>query len=252
MSNTLKRMQKRKDKEKAKAKTGTGQLVSATPAPAPANLPKILIGVPSNRDLCKEFVASLMGLTRTVGIDNIVLMQNGMINQCRDSIVKWAVQKGYEYIFWMDDDMIIPPNAITQLLSHDLDIVSGLYFGRGNYLPLMFDIQEDKEVEESFYSFQNHREYKDNDLMNVDAIGFGCVLTKVSALLKVWNDERDGIGGTCFDFIGGLGEDLSFALRCRQCGIETWVDTSIKCGHIGKITVTEDMYKALILKQEQH
>lgn len=210
-----------------------------------SKIPKILIGVPSNRDLSKEFVASFMGLAATVGFENCVLMQNGMINQCRDSIVKYAVQKGYEYIFWMDDDMIIPGDAIIKLLKHNKDIVSGLYFGRGNYLPLMFDITEEKEGEETYYSFNNHREYKDNDLMKVDAIGFGCVLTKVSALLKIWNDERDGIGGTCFDFIGGLGEDLSFGLRCRHCGIDTFVDTSIKCGHMSKITVTEAMFKAL-------
>ena len=230
MSNSIKRMSK-------KIKAGEREQEQSKP--------RILIGVPSNRDLSKEFIASLLGLLRTVGINNVVFMQNGMINQCRDSIVKYAVSKGYEYIFWMDDDMIIPPDAIEKLLAHDKDIVSGLYFGRGNYLPVMFSIEETKEGEESYFGFDNVREYKDDDLMKVDAIGFGCVLTKVSALVKVWQDERDGIGKTCFDFIGGLGEDLSFGLRCRQCGIETWVDTSIKCGHMGKITVTEAMFKAL-------
>lgn len=211
--------------------------------------PKILIGVPSNRDLSKDFVASLLPLAAQVGVNNLVFMQNGMINQCRDSIVRYAADRGYEYIMWLDDDMIVPPDAIAKLLAHKKDIVSGLYFGRGNYLPLMFDIDEEEQDGETFYEFKNHKEYKDNDLMKVDAIGFGCVLTKVETLVRMWNDERDGIGGTCFDFIGGLGEDLSFGIRCRQCGVETWVDTSIKCGHIGKITVTESMYKAIMAEQ---
>lgn len=242
---TMKRMQERKEKNAGKM-------------PKMPKMPKILIGVPSNRDLCKEFIASLLGLLRTVGIDNVVFMQNGMINQCRDSIVKYAVSKGYEYIFWIDDDMIVPPNTIEKLLAHDKDIVAGLYFGRGNYLPVMYDLKREirPEAEEPYtfsdytYEFKNHIEYTDDDLMQVGAVGFGCVLTKVSALVKVWKDERDGIGGTCFDFIGSLGEDLSFGIRCLECGIDTWVDTSIKCGHMGKITVTEDMFKSLALAKK--
>ena len=207
--------------------------------------PKIMIGVPSNRDLNKEFVARLLPLAVQVGIENLFFMQNGMINQCRDSIVKIAFERNYDYIMWIDDDMLLPADAIQKLLAHDKDIVSGLYFGRKNYKPLLFDIDEEEIDGEVYYGIKNHLEYPENSLMQIDAIGFGCVLTKVSALRRIWNDEREGIGKTCFDFIGELGEDLSFGIRCRQCGLETWVDTSIKCGHLSNCTVTEQMWLAV-------
>lgn len=223
MSNTLRRIQKRKEQADG--------------------LPKILIGVPSNRDLPKETVACLFHLAEQVGYQNIVFMQNAMINQCRDAIVKTAFQRDYDYIFWVDDDMIIPPDAITKLLAHDKDICSGLYFGRGNYKPLLYDVRYDQS--DDTYEIQQITEYKDNDLIKVGGVGFGCCLTKVSALKRIWAG-MDGVpAGTCFDFIGGVGEDLSFAFRCLAYGIETWVDTSIKCGHIGKFTVTEEAWKAV-------
>ena len=88
--------------------------------------PKILIGVPANRDLPKQVVAYLLPLVVQVGIENIVFMTNAMINQCRDAIVKVAFERNYDYVFWVDDDMLIPSDAITKLLSHNKDICSGL------------------------------------------------------------------------------------------------------------------------------
>ena len=207
------------------------------------NLPKILIGIPSNRDLPKEMVATLLPLATQVGYENVLFMQNAMINQCRDAIVKVAIERNYDYIMWLDDDMVFPADVITELLKHDKDICSGLYFGRGNYKPLIFDVKHDKT--DDTYSLEQLYEYPKNSLMKVAGVGFGCCLTKVSTMRRIWETKIRGAGGTCFDFIGGLGEDLSFAIRCMELGIETWVDTSVKCGHIGKLTVTEDIWLAM-------
>lgn len=229
MSNSVRRMQKRLAEQECGNK----------------DLSKVMIGIPSNRDLKKEFVAQLLRLGQKVGINNLCMIQNAMINQCRDAIVTTAVQKGFEYIMWLDDDMIVPPDVIERLMSHDKDICSGIYFGRRNFRPLLFDINEEIENGETFYSIKNHTEYPDNGLLKVDGIGFGCVLTKVSALTKIWQCPDEGIGKTCFDFIGGVGEDLSFGIRCKKLGIETWVDTSIKCGHLSEFTVTEAHWLAI-------
>ena len=206
-------------------------------------LPKILIGVPANRDLPKEMVAYLLPLVMQVGIENIVFMTNAMINQCRDAIVKVAFERDYDYVMWIDDDMLIPSDAITKLLSHDKDICSGLYFSRGNYKPLLYNIEYFKD--EDKYGYSQLLDYPQDSLIKVGGIGFGCCLTKVSALKKIWAGDIRGASGTCFDFIGGVGEDLSFAIRCHEIGLETWVDTSVKCGHLGKYTVTEEAWLAI-------
>lgn len=208
--------------------------------------PKVMIGIPSNRDLKKEFVAQLLRLGQKVGINNLFMMQNAMINQCRDALVQVAVQKGFDYIMWLDDDMIVPDDVIERLMAHNKDIVSGLYFGRKNFRPLLFDITpEDDENGDVVYSIKNHTDYPQSGLFLVDGVGFGCVLTKVEALKKIWNCPDEGIGKTCFDFIGGVGEDLSFGIRCQRLGIQTWVDPTVKCGHLSEFVVTEEHWKAV-------
>ena len=208
-----------------------------------AKKPKILIGVPANRDLPKQVVAYLLPLVMQVGIENIIFMQNAMINQCRDAIVIKAFEGNYDYIFWVDDDMLIPSDAITKLLSHNKDICSGLYFSRGNYKPLLYNIEYFKDEDQ--YGYTQLLDYPQNSLIKVGGVGFGCCLTKVSALRKIWEGNIRGATGTCFDFIGGIGEDLSFAIRGYEMDIETWVDTSVKCGHIGQYTVTEEAWLAV-------
>lgn len=178
-----------------------------------------------------------------VGIENVVMMQNGMINQCRDSIVKVAIQRNADYIFWVDDDMVIPPDALTKLLAHNKDICSGLYFGRGNFKPLLFDVDVKRNKDNLIESFDitQRLDYQDNSLEKVGGVGFGCCLTKVGGVLDKMLEEW----GTCFDFIQGKGEDLSFAVRCEDMGFETWVDTSVKCGHIGQLIVNENHWNAI-------
>lgn len=229
MSNSVRRMQKRINEQ------GCGD----------KDLSKVMIAIPSNRDLKKEFVAQLLRLVQKVGINNFCMMQNAMINQCRDSLVQVAIRKGVEYIMWLDDDMIVPDDVIERLLAHNKDIVSGIYFGRKNFRPLLFDVTPEQENGDTVYSIQNHTEYPESGIFKVDGIGFGCVLTKVSVLKKIWDCPDEGIGRTCFDFIGGIGEDLSFAIRCQRLGIETWVDPTIKCGHLSEFTVTEAHWLAI-------
>ena len=41
--------------------------------------------------------------------------------------------------------------------------------------------------------------------------------------------------GGCFFPVNGVGgEDLSFIRRAKECGVEVWCDSSVKCGHIGR------------------
>ena len=40
----------------------------------------------------------------------------------------------------------------------------------------------------------------------------------------------------------GFGEDLSFCGRASEVGAELWCDSTIKMGHVGLGTITEDIY----------
>ena len=50
--------------------------------------------------------------------------------------------------------------------------------------------------------------------------------------------------GTCFSPIGKVGEDLSFCMRAKELGYKMYLDTDVKCGHVGHVIVTEGVYHA--------
>ena len=67
------------------------------------------------------------------------------------------------------------------------------------------------------------------------------------ALVKKAEDLLKKVGaayGTGFCPISGFGEDLSFCLRAGELGETVWVDSALKCGHVGLTTYTEDTWRA--------
>ena len=70
--------------------------------------------------------------------DVMVYTQIGtVIDRARNDLVKLALNDGCDYIMFVDADMILPVNAIDNLIDMDTDIASGLYFQKGKpYLPV--------------------------------------------------------------------------------------------------------------------
>ena len=59
----------------------------------------------------------------------------------RNLIVEAAKEFNCTHILFVDDDMAYKPESLEQLLSHDLDIVTGLYLSRAfPHQPLIFDL----------------------------------------------------------------------------------------------------------------
>jgi hypothetical protein len=153
----------------------------------------------------------------------------------RDRAARAAVEsEGCEGVFWMDDDILLPPEAIVKLASLGKDFTSGMYFQKyPPHWPLvaMFDGK----------SFQWMREYPaENVFVEVDGVGFGCAFTSTK-LLKALQEKH----GKIFEWTK-YSEDFTFCLRAGELGMKPWVDTAIKCGHspLEPQFVTEDNFKA--------
>ena len=71
----------------------------------------------------------------------------------------------------------------------------------------------------------------------VEGVGLGVALTKVSALKTILETE-----GELFLPIRGLSEDYSFSIRARK-HFDLWVDPKIKTGHIAPMIIDERWYK---------
>lgn len=202
--------------------------------------PKIMIAVPCMDQVPTPFCQSV-SMIQKVGQTAIAYQMGSLIYTSRNELAAKAVKIGADYVFWLDSDMSFPPDILVDmykvLTENHLDILTGLYFRRvPPYSPVLFDKLEftPKGCEWTDYSDKE----LPSELFEVGGCGFGCVLMSTGVFLDV-----QGKYGDMFGPINGVGEDLSFCWRARECGYKVMCDPSIVCGHVGYAVIDERFYK---------
>lgn len=201
---------------------------------------KILIAVPSMDTVAAGFAQSLATLNK-VGQCSVSFICGSLIYDARNKLAAQAIKMEADYIMWFDSDMIFEPDALFKLLetavTEDAHIVSGLYFRRSApYTPVAFQDLTIKDDKAEWTDYKGELE----GVHKVGGVGFGCVLVDAQVIFECF-----GKYGTCFSPIGQVGEDLSFCHRAKELGYDTFLDCNVKCGHVGHLIVTQDMYQAL-------
>jgi len=132
-----------------------------------------------------------------------------------------------DYIFFVDDDVLPPPNAITKLYSHNKDVMSGLYFAKQEpHFPQIFTKNKKSKIR-----YDSVYDIPENKLIEIDACGAGCMLIK----RKVF----DKLKQPYFQYIPRgektprKGEDMFFCEKVKKAGFKIYADTSVICKHIG-------------------
>lgn len=191
---------------------------------------KILIAIPSKNDICAETFKSIYDLEIPQGYETDFQYFYGyQVDQVRNLIADWA--KNYDYLFAVDHDMIFPPDTLKKLLSHDKDIVSGLYRQR---LPV-----QTIEIFDFMYRHIPIEQLVNKGLMEVGGCGFGCVLVKSNVFKTIQYPHFVYL--SALDHKDTKSEDTYFCRKARDNGFKVWADTSIMCGHIGQTTWTIEL-----------
>jgi hypothetical protein len=154
-----------------------------------------------------------------------------------------------DWIIFIDDDMTWQPDAIAKLVAtqreHDLDMVGGLCFQRGDpYQPTLYMRESPTEGNYIFLE-----EWEQDSVVEVDATGMAFVLITKRLLQRIAGEFPDrevrakGRPPSYFRWDEkGFGEDMTFCQDAKKAGARIFVDTSIKIGHIGEITITEETF----------
>ena len=200
---------------------------------------KILIAVPCMDQVPAPFCNSL-ALLQKVGDCTLMMKSGSLIYTSRNALATAAIQTEADLVFWLDSDMVFQPDTLARMLKtlqeKDLDMLTGLYFRRvPPYSPVLFDRLE---IDGIACDFTEWKRIPD-DLFEVGACGFGCVLMKTDVFFDVQSKF-----GNMFAPIGNNGEDVAFCWRARQCGYKIWCDPSVICGHVGYSVVDDQFFKA--------
>lgn len=189
---------------------------------------KVLIGLSTGEYVRHaSFIPSFIGLQRPNNSYTSTVHGQSPAS-ARNIIIDQALESKCTHIFFMDDDMIFPPDTLTKLLAHDKDIVSGLYLLRGfPHYPAFFD----KAYENGMCKFATLG--AEGGLVKGVNCGLGAALvsTKVFEKLekpyvRLGEIEKDG---WC--------DDVGFFNRCRKAGFDIYCDLDAPVGHITSATI---------------
>lgn len=184
---------------------------------------KVLIAVPCMDQVPAQFCGSL-ALLRKVGECTVAFKIGSLIYSARNDLARQAVEAEADYMLWLDSDMVFNADLLERMLQsmeqNNADIITGVYFRRVEpYSPVLFN------AEGSTYSELTEIP---PEPFEVGGCGFGAVLMKMDVMFDVI-----GKFGDPFTPTSGLGEDLSFCWRARECGYKIIADPSIPLGHVG-------------------
>jgi len=128
------------------------------------------------------------------------------------------------HLYFVDSDVVPPPNTLQRLMEHDVPIVAGIYPMLTGRLVWSFKTADDWECV---------REPLPKGLIKATCVGGSTLLVKREVFEKMERPFFQIIykpvdeNGKCYDY----GEDEDFSRKAIALGYEIMVDPSVICDH---------------------
>jgi len=195
-----------------------------------------------------EFLAK-MAHSKSLSV-NAQYHQGTYLDINREEIADTAIEDDYDYLFFIDSDMIFKKDILERLYDRHKDVVGAIYSLRcgKTHGPSIYDFRPERG------DFVQYKYWPINKFLKVDGIATGLLLIKVEALKKIPAPRFAYLECMTPDKHGNrrrLGEDLSFCIRCRENNIRIYADGTIWTGHLGEHVYThKDFQMRQIIEKE--
>ncbi len=206
-----------------------------------------------------QFVRLLFDLNQQ-GINFYISQQySSMVNHARTDCLQadnyagtmltpFRGQVPYDYIMWIDSDIIFKTEDLVELLQMNKDIAAGWYVqSNGGALSNQSTVVEHMNQQELYEKGSNHYETieemaRRTTPFKVDYCGFGWMLIKKGVYEKIpypWFVPRviqlKKPDGTILEDV--CSEDISMCEDFRKYGFDIWVNPKVRVGHQKMITI---------------
>jgi hypothetical protein len=197
--------------------------------------PGILIGIPTlGRPVHLDWALAFKAMSPPINFNtNFAIVRDQEIGLARTQIAKQAIEQGAKYLFFLGDDVIVPPHGIRQLIyrmeqNPTIGVAGGVYCTKCDpSFPLVF-----KE-----YGKGSYWDWKVGEFFEVVGLGMDATLIRVDVLKKLSDpffktvDVDKYLDGT--NAAEQWTEDLFF---CRKVLEETdykiYCEGSVCCKHV--------------------
>lgn len=205
---------------------------------------KILIAVPTFENIFPDTFKSIYDLDRG-GHETVFDFIRGYdCATARNRIAQLAQDMQTDYVLTVDNDVVLPQDALLNLLEHSEDVMLGyyahrdtdnLYRGRTSVCKL-YDPKGSR-----YFNYPLESEYTAKELhelcaqgsckIQIHGGGMGCALIRTDVFRRMkypwydwvnYNDQHRGM----------LSEDLYFCEQCKQLAIPIYTDSRVGCGHV--------------------
>jgi len=182
---------------------------------------------------------------KALGMNPIISQDySSMVNYARCKVAGADVSRGryqepfggqvdYDYMMWIDSDIVFSTQSFKALLNMNVDIASGWYSQPGGTTPVV-----EKMDDEYFKSYGSYKFISANEMesrkkvFRADYVGFGWVLIKRGVFESIpypwFAPKRIKIGEDLEDMCS---EDVAFCLDAKTAGYDIWLNPAIRVGH---------------------
>lgn len=198
----------------------------------------VVLGLPTRGRVRAEWAIMYRSLQGPVnGSMTTKTVLNAPVAQARQAIAEWAIDNKVQYLFFLDDDVLVPNNGLRRLIyqldnNPDWDLITGVYVTKTDTEkvppeypePLVFGGKQGRPG--AFW------DWKLDERFPIWGCGMGCALIRVSAIAKLeppyfsWEESVDGLDSH------GEGEDMYFCRKLTENGSTLMCDGGLLCGHI--------------------
>jgi hypothetical protein len=209
----------------------------------------ILIAITTGDDVPFEVMEAIYNLNIPDGVKtDVKVIRSYSVSKGRQDLVEYALEANYDYLFFVDSDVILPQNSLIHLLSARKIVINGTYCRKEaasitseNPWTTLYRHDYSGMAKYNFGPYWlSNNELPKEGVIPVDCAGLGCTLIHMDLFRTilpkqdyfVFCKEEAEIekGPYC------LGEDMYFFRLCILNDVQPYAHGAVRCGHMGKFT----------------
>jgi len=187
----------------------------------------VMIGVPSTGGWKARFGVCLAMLCAQLTQQRVSFAINSkessLLPRARQELVDDARKLGFDYLLFLDDDMIFPASVFDDLVAHGKTIAAANCVVRSAQQPRFTASRDGQFLNSARLTGISQADKVGSAVMLLDLRNFG---SDTGGLFEVpWDEAKKAYHG----------EDYTFCRKMREQGVAIWIDHDLskKIGHIG-------------------
>lgn len=205
---------------------------------------KILIAVPTFESIYPDTFKSIYELDPCGHELHFDFVRGYDCATARNNIAQKTLDGAYDYVLMVDNDVVLPTDALKNLTDDIKDVCLGYYAHRDTdniYRGRVCVCKLYQPNGKKYFNYPLESEYTAEELhdirengthkLQIHGGGMGCAFINAALFRRLkypwydWVNYKD-------DNRGMLSEDLYFCELCRKDNIPIFTDSRVECGHI--------------------